>query len=75
MSKNNNGKCEICVSTGIIRATLMYKEVDGKLYDDHIDVVLCGSPLHDVSVGQENMAAMEEGSGLPVAIVGVQQPA
>ena len=71
---SNNSKCNTCASTGVIRATLVKREENGLRYQDHIDVVLCGSPLHDVSLGQDTMATMEENTGLPVVIVGVQQP-
>ena len=71
----NNSKfvCDACCSTGIIRAALVKKDVEGTLFQDHIDVVLCGGD-HDISLGEKASASMEKLSSLPVNIVGVEKP-
>lgn len=59
--------CSACANSGIARATLVNKEVDGTLYHDHIDLVLCGSHFAE---SEETIASFD----LPTEVVGVVRP-
>jgi hypothetical protein len=59
--------CNVCCNTGLAKATLVNKEVDGKLFHDHIDLILCGQHFQE---GEETIASFE----LPTQVVGVVQP-
>lgn len=66
---NNEKPCVYCANTGVVKASLVKKEDEGKIYNVGIDLVLC---KEHYSLGEATMVAMEENSNLPLNVVGVQ---
>jgi hypothetical protein len=61
--------CSYCCGSGIVRASRIQEERDGKLFNVRVDLVLC--PEH-FDLGEKTMASMEENTDLPLNVVGVQ---
>jgi hypothetical protein len=66
---NSSKDCSFCYGSGVVKASLVKKEIEGKTYKIGVDVVLCKEHF---SIGEETMSSMEEDSNLPLNVVGVQ---
>ena len=63
----NNQSCSVCANTGLARATLVNKEVDGVLYHERIDCIVCTNHYEEA---EKTMASFT----IPPQVVGVKQP-
>ena len=67
MSKGSKD-CNFCCGSGVVRASLVKKDVEGTIFNVGVDVVLCKEHF---SLGEDTMTSMEENSNLPLNVVGV----
>jgi hypothetical protein len=67
MSSNKKPLCVVCANSGLARATLVNKEVDGRLFHERIDVLMCSEHFEE---GEQTIASFE----LPTQVVGVVNP-
>jgi hypothetical protein len=68
MSKGNKD-CNFCAGSGVVKATLVKKQVEDNTYNVGIDLVLCKEHF---DLGEETLGQMEENTSLPLNVVGVQ---
>jgi hypothetical protein len=65
-------KCLQCADTGIIKADVVKRVEDGKVFNEKVNTVICGGHF-DTSLSEKTIALIHEASGLSVEIVGVQR--
>lgn len=73
MSNNNkcDNKCDACMGSGILTATLVKDTREGVDYKVRIDATICAE---DFDASEKTIAEMEKAARLPVNVVGAKKP-